>query len=336
MRRVLLLASAPLVLAACDYRDPLDPSLACEALDVQLVDRSVAAPANVSALVRVTDCRGRPLAHTLEAPAFELSEDGRPLSFLEANRMIIPAERQMAERTLVLLDLSGSVLRSGLRPAMIAGAEIIARGASETRRVAIFGFDGRAELIPFTYFTSDQVELAAALERAESAMLVDDSTNLNGAIVAGLALLDDAVAADARDIYSVAHGSLVVFTDGEDLAGRVGEGVLGDALAVTPHATFAIGVGQAAEEGALSRLGRSGAFPAGDAEGVARAFASVEAELSARARANYVVSYCSPSRAGARTLQITVRDGGLEGTATMAFDASGFGAGCSPEGSPLR
>lgn len=328
MRLVALAAS--LLAASCGgYKDPLD--LGCDALSVDVVDRAIAAPANVATLVRVTDCHGAALGAVLPESAFTLAEDGRVLSPFEAARTVRPAERQLVLRTLVALDLSGSIVRSGLRPAMIEGARHLVRSLGPEHQVAIFGFDGRRDLVPFTTFTSDRGALEAALDEASSAELVDDSTNLNGAVVDALGVLDRAVEVDSDGVETVAHGALVVFTDGQDLAGRVGADVAKRALDETSHSTFAIGLGQDVDDGLLATLGRTGHVRAKDADAVVEAFDEVGVELVARAQANYVVSYCSPARAGTRRLDVTVEHGGLRGGVSLDFDAAGFGAGCTPE-----
>ncbi|MCK6547350.1 hypothetical protein L6R52_15990 [Myxococcota bacterium] len=326
--RLVALASASLVAVSCgDYKDPLD--LGCDALSVALVDRAIAPPANVAALVRVTDCHGAALGAVLPETAFTITENGRVLSTFEATRVVAPVERPLVLRTLIALDLSGSIVRSGLRPAMIDGARQLVRALGPEHQVAIFGFDGRADLVPFAHFTSDRAALDAALDEAANAPLVDDSTNLNGAVVDALGVLDRAVEHDGDD-DAVTHGALVLFTDGQDLAGRVGGELVKSALDHTRHSTFAIGLGDA-DAGLLAALGRSGHERAADATDVALAFERVGVELVARAQAGYVVSYCSPARAGTRRFELTVEHDGLTGRTSLDFDATGFGPGCSPD-----
>lgn len=325
----------PFGLAACSTADTIEPEV-CTGLSIRVLDQAIAPPANVAALVRVGECDGRALPLRLDEGAFVLAEDGVPLSVHEATRQIIPAQRQQAQRTLLALDLSGSIVRAGYRPAMIEGARKLIDALDPHHAVAVFGFDGRPDLVPFAFFTDDRAALSAALDRAAEAPLVDDSTNLNGAIVSALTVLDRAVETEEKDRDQVAHGSFVVFTDGRDLARRVSADEVEDALDATEHSSFAIGVGADVDPSELTAIGRTQAAIAGGAEEIAGAFLEVAAALEDRAESDYVVSYCSPARAGQRTLEIRVQDGDRFASAELDFDADGFGAGCAPEATPLR
>jgi hypothetical protein len=312
---------------------PLDT---CNGLHAELIDHATAPPANVSLLVRVTDCARSPLGKRLDPSAFSLSEDGVALSPFEAGREILPATRQISERTLIALDISGSITGAGLRDGMIDSATRLLPPLTGGRSIGIFEFDGRPDLVPATYFSMDPQTIADALTRARTDPLVDDSTNLYGAVMSGLSILDRATQADARDVYAVAHGTLIVFTDGGDLAHRVDDGTLSDALDNTPHSTFAIGVGPNADDGALAHISRTGHFASPTDPAISGAFDLDMMHVEAKAEANYVVSYCSPSRAGQRTLGITITDGASQVRVSFDFDSTGFSAGCTPSASPLR
>ena len=332
MRRIFV----PILLFACEGA-PLENQRTepCRGLDVTLLDSVAEPPANVSALMRVTDCAGEPLGARLDDRDFEIREEGALLSDLEATRMVWPAQRQIEGRMLIALDLSGSITRSGLRPLMIEAARTIAGGIDQDHRIAVFGFDGRPDLVPFTYFTSDDLELDAAFSAALTAPMVDDSTNLHGAVMSGLQILEHAVRIEEEDPSVVSHGTLVVFTDGADHAGYVDAETLRGALDVTGHSVFAVGIGPSIDHDALAAIGRTDFALATDRE-LEGAFAEVARRISARAAADYVVSYCTPARAGSRALEIRVSVDQLFGSAELDFDATGFGAGCSPEASPLK
>lgn len=330
----LVLAVSGALLTACGG-DPAQKD-ACGGLRVVIRDQSIRPPANVALLAEVTDCERRPLGRRLGESSFEIAEGDRLLTSYEARRMIVPAERKMTERVLLALDLSGPIMRSGLRAPMIESAKRLVRGLSANHEIAVYGFDGRVELIPFSYFSKDEATLDSALDHALESPLVDESTNLNGAIAGALEVLERAVAEDERDLYTVSHGSLVVFTEGRDLAGRVSGAMLAQRLQMTRQSTFAIGVGPSIDEAALARVARTGRFRTPDAQGVFDAFSNVSAALKARAESNYVVSYCSPARAGIRTAEITVKHDLLVGRAKLMFNADRFGSGCTPDSTSIH
>jgi hypothetical protein len=318
------LVVASVFLLACET-ETIDPAEPCAGVRVEVLDSIAEPPANVAAMVRVADCSGQPLGVVLDDDAFELAEDGSVLSDFEATRDVRPAEREIQGRVLLALDLSGSITRQGLRSQMIEAARSIVDAADSDQQIAVFGFDGRPDLVPFTYFTPDRTEVEIALQTALAAPLVDDSTNLYGAIMSGLAVLDHAVRIEEADPSVVAHGSLVVFTDGSDHAGYVDADTVRATLDATDHSVFAVGIGPSIDPEALSAIGRT-----------SDAFDDVTRKIAARASADYVVSYCTPARAGRRELEIRVTHDQLFGRAFLSFDATGFGAGCSPEASPFK
>jgi hypothetical protein len=326
----LAISSAPL---ACG---PLPDQLTgpCRNMSLSVVDQAVAKPANVGLRLHVS-CDGSGLDSVLTPNEFTLAEDNKVLSAFEAERVIKPVARDAEELVALVLDLSGSVTRSGTKPEMLAGAKKLVELLGPNHQVAIFGFDGRADLVPFTFFTADPAEIAAAFARVDAATTVDDSTNLNGAIVAGLDLLDHEVEGRTSP-KRVAHGTLVVFSDGTDRAGRVQDYVVARRLSTTRQATFAIGVGAEMNEDQLKQIGRTGTALARDVGELGGAFASIADRVRANAQTDYLVSYCSPARAGTRNLSVTVRRGDLEDAISVDFNAEGFGAGCSAEAMPLR
>jgi hypothetical protein len=301
-----------------------------------VLDSVAQAPANVAALVRVMGCDEEPIGSVLDASSFELAEEDEVLSPFEASRMIMPAERRLAPRTALALDLSGSITRSGMRGDMIDAARVVISSLDAEDQVAVYGFDGRPDLIPFTYFTADRAAIETAFAAALEAELVDDSTNLYGAVDNALHVLDEAVRIAEQDMGQVAGGSLVVFTDGADHAGRLTRKQIDGRLDDSPHSVFAVGVGPDIDTDGLREIGRSGTAMGTEPETLRAWFAGRSRALADRAAMDYVVSYCSPARAGERTLEIRVTYEERFGRAEIDFDATGFGAGCAPEASPLR
>lgn len=309
---------------------------ACSGLTLTQLDQAVAPPANVAALVRVTHCDGRPLETRIQPENFTLSEDGFALSTYEALREIRPTRRDISEITAIVLDLSGSVHRSGLKEKMVEGTRRLIAQLGENRRIAIYGFDGRPDLIPYANFSDDPDVWEEALSRILDAELVDDSTNLNGAVVNALEILDTAVNAEVRNVTQVTHGTLVLFTDGTDRAGRVRGYTARMAVQHSGHSTFTIGVGAEIDPAILQELGNTGHMLVDDPEQITDAFEQLGRDVAARSLQDYVVSYCSPSRSGVHELTITARMEDQSGQTTIKFHSDNFGAGCDPTASLLR
>ena len=308
----------------------------CSGLTLTQLDQAVAPPANVAALVRVTHCDGKPLETRIQPENFTLSEDGFALSTYEALREIRPTQREISEITAIVLDLSGSVHRSGLKEKMVEGTRRLIGQLGENRRIAIYGFDGRPDLIPYANFSDDPDVWEEALSRILEAELVDDSTNLNGAVVNALEILDTAVDAEVRNVTQVTHGTLVLFTDGTDRAGRVRGYTARMAVQHSGHSTFTIGVGAEIDAAILQELGNTGHMLVDDPEQISDAFEQLGRDVAARALQDYVVSYCSPSRSGVHELTISARLEDQTGQTKIKFHSDNFGAGCDPTASLLR
>lgn len=318
-----------------DDAPPEPAAPACSGLRVETLSDVAVPPANVAALVRVTGCDGEPLSRSLSESQFEILENGSLRSAFEARRIVTPLARATKQRTLVVVDLSGSIILGGHKDSMIEGVRELSRALlTEDHEIAVYGFDGRPDLVPLGFFTTDAEVFEQTLQKIADAALVDESTNLNGAVINAVALLDQAVKEiDKGDV--VAQGNLVLFTDGRDLAARVSLRRALDAVRGSSHEVFTIGMGAEVDSTTLGDLGRSGAFFVDDTDGIVRAFKDVSARLEALARRDYFVSYCTPARAGGHQVTIRAADGNRRGETTLAFFADGFGAGCRPEDVPL-
>ena len=89
----------------------------------------------------------------------------------------------------------------------------------------------------------------------------------------------------------------------------------------------------------VRRWGRSGLFTAQSADDLGPVFDEAAERVLALERSHYLVSYCSPSRSGRRTLRIevtTTAGGGEEkqGHLQEEFDSTGFGPGCNSRQPP--
>jgi hypothetical protein len=356
MRRAILLSSF-LFASGCGSAVTDSPIHATDCLKLTLQNGgfSTTPPARVSLFFTADTCSGQPVAGLTE-DHFRLLEDGLAVSQYESQQRIQPRGEKVRISSILLLDLSGSLLRSGSFPQLREAAggfidQVFARDP-DAHQMSIYTFDGRKDLTPLVPLTADVAALKrglASLDTVECAVntdcaafadrrtcagwrCVDDSTNLYGAVVQGLSAVQAAVAASG----DVPHrqGALVVFTDGTDQAARVPQKTAVDAVTASAANVFTMGLGGEVDATALRTLGKDGFYPVGRAEDLASAFASVAARLTAMAQRYYLLEYCSPKRSGRHTLRVEANappvDGGgtLSGSLTAEFDATGFESGC--------
>jgi hypothetical protein len=305
---------------------------------------SASLPAKVTASFRLETCKGQAVPR-LSADAFTVSEDGVALDPNESRHAVLPHGESWQIDSVLLLDLSGSILRSGSVPALqtAARAYLDAVLAQQTS-VAVWTFDGRAQPQIVADFGASADQLHAAIDSLSTVQCqadadcagvpgaatcaafrcVDDSTNLYGAVDAALDALD------ARHSTADFHNSaLVAFTDGADEAARVSLADAQSKVATSPSHVFTVGLGPSVDENALTSLGKDGFFRASDTMQLASAFTNVADQVESLAGRDYELVYCSPKRSGMHQVSILASWHGLEGRLDGQIDATGFASGCS-------
>ena len=285
-------------------------------------------PSNVVLLFGVDTCDDRPVPN-LKAEQFVIREDGKKISVFESKQTILPRNKQFELVSILLLDLSGSIIKSGNLGPLQKAVKAFINQVSESQKVAIYAFDGSAKIHQLTDFTSNRLTMRQKVSSLSDWVVKDPSTNLNGAVVAALPLLDARVEA-AKKRGMIASGTLILFTDGTDQAGRVSDAKAVTAARGSRQAIFSVGLGGEIDKVHLKAIGTSGWEFAKDSSEIVRAFETIAARIKAESNKYYALSYCSPKRSGRHEITLTVEGAG--GQLQYSFDATGFSAGCNPRG----
>ncbi len=304
------------------------PLTACSVfghLDVQPIATSFARPSNVAAFVAVTD--GDTGLTELSPSSFRVYDNGQLVPSDQTDLTLLDPMLVAQAHTVLLVDMS-----SATTPEARARVAKAARGFVEkvTRReaVSVFAFDGAAQLTSIATFPrGDQKVSLAALESFTSR---DASRNLNGAVVAGVGKLTQALAQGGKLIRL---GTLVIFSSGPDVAGRASSDDAHDAVWNSPYDVVAVGVAEKAD--AVENLARSGLIRAQADSTLPIAFEEAADKTLEQLEKHYLVSFCSPARAGKRQLRLEVTYTNKEGEERHGdfeteFSANGFGPGCNP------
>jgi hypothetical protein len=299
----------------------------CAGLKLQLVDASVRRPSNVAVYFTVDTRGGEPVAD-LTPEDFRIYEDGQPVSSLESKQTILQEQVAAIHYTLLLVDMSGSVVDSGDMPALVQAAQSFADRVGPYQKVAVYTFDGSPHLTPLVGFGGNVRGGVGALATRRPR---DPSTNLNGGVIEGVRVLNQQM---DRAPVPLRFGTLVVFTDGTDRAHRASPEDVSRALDGAGFETYVIGVGQEVDRGQLSRIGRSGTFASQNRADIQKGFDEIGARIEASSRRYYLLSYCSPSRAGAHDVDVEAIAHGASGRLRYRFDAGGFGPACDPNQRP--
>ncbi|WP_394837255.1 VWA domain-containing protein [Pendulispora rubella] len=290
-------------------------------------------PSNVAVYFKV-QAGGEPVSG-LTADQFRIYEDGSLVSENESKQTILNPEVAASHYTLLLIDMSGSV--SGDPDAvktLVDAATAFTDRVEKTHKVAVYTFDGSPEIHAVAPFGSPG-GAKGAIRGLLSYKPQDPSTNLNGAVVKGLTELDRAL---AHAEHPMRFGTLVVFSDGQDRAGRATKDEMKKAIKDRKYEIFAIGLGKEMQESELKDIGRSGTSRTDNKQEVVKSFDDIAQRIEASTKSYYLLSYCSPSRAGKHEVKIHVQakneKGERSGSLVSEFDASGFTHGCDPNTPP--
>src|SRR5215472_193743 len=312
-----------LVLAACGG-----------GLKMQPLRSSTRQPSNVAVYFTVDTSDDKPVPG-LTADKFTIYEDGSKVSEFESKQTILNPTVAASHYTLLLIDMSGSVVESKKVDDVVAAATNFTQRVEKYQKVGVYAFDGSPDLYPIAPFTESSASATAGVNRLKTFKPRDPSTNLNGAVVEGLKQLKTSLDADPKPLK---FGTLVVFTDGTDRANRVSQEDLEKALKSDDYKDydiFAIGVGAEMNNSHLEDVGRSGTVKEANDQNVGKAFDEVAAKVEGKTQRYYLLSYCSPSRAGEHEVTIEAHgDGGSSGDLRYKFKADGFGPGCDPKTPP--
>jgi len=324
---LLILTSFALIVGGCSGADETEQSSTSiglesieegECLQFTALDGSAVAPSNVTLFFTLETCGEKVPVLGVAAENFELLEGGKPISPFESHFSILPKCIGYDLLTVLLLDLSGSVFETeSLEPLVEAAKTFATNLSAEEHYISIRLFDGRPVTELLIDFTKDKDSLRSP---------VDTSTNLNGAVVDAMELLDE------KNLDSKAllfKGALVVFTDGTDQAGLVEDSVVRDVVSASLHSSYTIGLGGEVDTTHLEALGKSGSFLTSSINELGAAFEESAQEVLRTSQNYYVVGYCSPKRAGNHQLQLSVT--GYTGVMNVEFDASDFETGCDAE-----
>lgn len=298
-------------------------------LDVQPLASAAQRPANVAVYVAVTD--GEAPLTELNAGNFRVYENEQLVPADQAQLTLLDPALVASHLVVLLVDMSAATTPQA-KAVIAKAAQNFVQKVTPREPVSVFAFDGGQHLVPIAALPRGDAQVTMAA--LESYTARDPSRNLHGAVVLGLKKLDMALAQSGKVIRV---GTLVVFASGPDVAGRVDSDDAHDAVWASPYDVIGVGVAEHAD--AVEHVARRGLIRAQAPDTLPIAFEEAADQAIAELDKHYVVSYCSPARAGERRLRLEVshtnKDGEEHrGDFELDFDAKGFGPGCSSQTVP--
>lgn len=305
---------------------------------LSIQDEFTTLPGKVSILFKVSDLLGNPISG-LTANQFTIYEQGRNdacfnlISPSESQARISPNTQVFNNNTVLVLDLSNSVLESSLDELKAASISFINNvmpsPATESFKMAIYWFDGEDELHLLNALSSSATELTAAVDGITADISNDPSTDLYGAVIKSTKIAEDLLKSNTNVIGAA---SVVLFTDGTDQASRYRES---DALNAVKDANrnisfFTIGLGAEIDTEVLEGIGKTASVFAANTEELENTFNQISQRVAEQANSFYLFEYCSPKRDGSgdNNLVIRLTNGSLQGAVQTKFNAKGFTGGC--------
>ncbi len=298
-------------------------------VDVQPLATASQRPSNVAAYVAVTD--GETPLTELNTSNFRVYENGQLVPSDQTQLTLLDPTLVAAHQVVLLVDMSAATTPQA-KSIIAKATQNFVQKVTPRQAVSVFAFDGGQHLVPIAALPRGDAQVTMAA--LESFTPRDPSRNLHGAVVAGLQKLDVALSQSGKVIRV---GTLVVFSGGPDIAGRVDSDKAHDAVWESPHDVIGVGVAEHAD--AVEHVARRGLIRAQAADTLPIAFEEAADKALAELDKHYVVSYCSPARAGERRLRLEVtytnKDGEEHhGDFETDFDAKGFGPGCNSQTVP--
>lgn len=309
-------------------------------LILSIQDQFTTLPGKVSIFFKVSDSNGNPVPG-LEANQFTIYEQGRnddcfnTISTSESQARISPNSQIFRNNTLLVLDLSNSVLSSSLDELKSASISfvnnVMPAAETESYKMAIYWFDGEDKLHLLNPLTQSKTELIASIDGITKDISTDPSTDLYGAVIKSTTIAEDVLKESSNDDV-IAAASVVVFTDGTDQASRYTEKAAIEKVEKANRniSFFSIGLGAEIDADILSQIGKTFSVFAGNKEELETTFNDISFRVSEQASSFYLFEYCSPKRdgSGENNLAIQVRDGNRQGAVQTKFSAKGFTGGC--------
>lgn len=287
-------------------------------------------PANVGAFISTRD-GDEPLTE-LTPSNFRVYENEQLVPSDQTQLTLLDPSTVWSNQVVLLVDMSAASTPEA-RTRLAKGALNFVQKVTTRAPVAVFAFDGAENLAPIATLPKGSKDVTMAA--LESYTPHDTSRNLNGAVVNGLTKLTSLLAQSGKQIRT---GLLVLYTAGPDVAGRVDRDKAHDLVWESDYDVLGIGVtGDPVD--AAAEFARQGMVHAQAVDTLPIAFEEAADRALGELQKYYLVSYCSPARAGTRRLRLEVTFTNKEGEEhtgdfDMEFSAKSFGPGCNSAQAP--
>lgn len=327
-----LLLIGTLLTSACKKKDG-----GSNGIGIELIEATTEFPAKVRLFFQVDMGEDQSFG-TLNESNFQIFENNLQISELESQAKIQNEVGSYLFSSMILLDLSGSVLNGDALPrvkdATINYIQEVMPNTNEakfgSKEMAVYWFDGEEKIHLLAPFSIDKFALIDSVRAITSAISNDNSTNLNGAIIQGISELEARITDRNQDPRLSTAGTLLLFSDGADQAGRATreDAIIATESLTNQYSIFTIGLGSDIDESFLRLIGKEGNEFALSSFDLNQVFLEMGRKVTKTMDSYIVLEYCSPKRSGDHNIELRVISENKVGKINTEFNAMGFTGGC--------
>ncbi|MFO0571871.1 MAG: hypothetical protein U0263_39975 [Polyangiaceae bacterium] len=300
-------------------------------LDVDSPGHTIQKPSNVAVYLSVSE--GQEPITDLTDQNFSIYENDQLISPDETKLTLLERDSVAHHRTLLLVDLSAAKDDATRTRVARAVASFVA-AVRKTQGVTVYAFDGAPDIALIADYPKGEAG-PSEIPELQAFQARDPSRNLHGAVLSGIKELGARLMSQQKPIRV---GTLVVLTTGPDRAGRATDEQVQQAVDASPYAFVVLPVGQ---EGSfdVSPIAKTATLWAPSLSGIGPTLEEAATKVDSLLERYYLVSYCSPARAGVRRVRVEVTHQNTEGAERhgsfeFEIDTTGFGPGCNASTPP--
>lgn len=302
-----------------------------QALEIQKVDATVQAPANVALYLKITRKDGQPV--TLLPGDFKVFEDGKQIPAKKVKRALLPVKYAVDRYVMVVVDLSGPLVDSEYLSTLQDAVSTLAERVGKDARMGLYAFDGDG-LVPFIGL--DGGDPRAGLAAMRKFRPRSRNIDLWGTFIAALDKLDGAV---GKSEVPHQKATMILVTDRKDKAGRHSAEEALARVQKSKADVYVVGIGEGVDREALEPLGKTAALFAAEARELDKPLLDIAERVEAQLGEDYLFAYCSPQKGskkkGMHTAELRIETKRWHGSVDHEFSTKTFSAEpCDPQSRP--
>ncbi|MEM6720372.1 MAG: hypothetical protein AAF611_13690 [Bacteroidota bacterium] len=304
MKKVLSVLFSLALLCSCGNDDGdsnQQSGYSIEVINIQtLVDES-----KIKVSFKLTDENGVGISNQTDSDfnlyerAISQGETEQLIDPAEAPRLIVPNPQNYRYATMIVMDLSGSVIDeidNIKSAATLYVSNLFSEINSGALEVAIYYFDGREQLQELIDFSTSSQNIIAAISGMSQNLQQDISTNLYGAVVQSCEKMQTKKLEIQNDPNTnIWSSSIVFFSDGKNQDFFNNRNDMNASINATTFNTgfYVIGAGNDIDTSVISDIGRDGQFLIDDYSQLNTGLNNVLDVIRREANSNYELEICT-------------------------------------------